>query len=152
MVILAALIGVVAGLRSLLAPAIVSWAAHAGWLHLNGTWLAFLGYRWTPWILSLAALAELVADKLPTTPSRKAPVGFILRIITGAVSGAAIGTSSTGFMWVGLIAGALGAVLGTFGGAAARYSLAKAAGKDFPIALLEDAVAIICGVLSVSHI
>ena len=37
------LIGVVAGLRALTAPAAVSWAAHLGWLKLEGTWLAFLG-------------------------------------------------------------------------------------------------------------
>jgi uncharacterized membrane protein len=148
MVILAVLIGVVAGLRSLLAPTIVSWAARLGLLHLDGSWLALLGYRWTPWILSIAALAELVADKLPQTPSRKAPVGFILRIITGAVSGAAIGVSSD-HMAIGLIAGAMGAVLGTLGGATARAALAEAAGKDLPIALLEDAVAIVCGILSV---
>jgi uncharacterized membrane protein len=35
-------LGVVAGLRSMTAPAIVSWAARLGGLHLAGTPLAFL--------------------------------------------------------------------------------------------------------------
>ena len=30
-------IGIVAGLRSLTAPALVSWAAHLGWLDLHGS-------------------------------------------------------------------------------------------------------------------
>ena len=42
--VLALLIGVVAGLRAMTAPATVSWAAHLGWLDLSGSWLAFLGH------------------------------------------------------------------------------------------------------------
>jgi uncharacterized membrane protein len=45
---LALLIGVVAGLRAMTAPAAVSWAASLGLLTLDGSWLAFLGYRLTP--------------------------------------------------------------------------------------------------------
>ena len=73
---LALLIGCVAGLRTVTAPAAVSWAAHLGRLHLDATWLAFLGYAWTPWILSLLALGELVGDQLPSTPSRTRPFGL----------------------------------------------------------------------------
>jgi uncharacterized membrane protein len=51
----------------------------------------------------------------------------------------------------GLIAGAIGAVLGTLGGYEARKRLVAATGgKDLPIALLEDAVAVIGAVLIVS--
>ena len=42
--VFAFLIGVIAGLRSLTAPAAVSWAARLGWLHLENTWMAFLGF------------------------------------------------------------------------------------------------------------
>jgi len=91
--LLAFLIGIVAGLRSMTAPAAVSWTSYWGRLHLGGTWLAFLGSRWTPWILTLLALGELVADQLPFTPSRTAPLGFGGRIVTGALSGAAVGTA-----------------------------------------------------------
>ena len=69
--VLAFLIGVIAGLRSLTAPAVVSWAARLGWLKLENTWLAFLGFAAPPYILSVLAIAELIADKLPKTPSRK---------------------------------------------------------------------------------
>jgi uncharacterized membrane protein len=139
--LLAFLIGVIAGLRSLTAPAVVSWAARLGWLHVENTWMAFLGFAATPYILSVLAIGELVADKLPKTPSRKAPPGFITRIITGALSGAAVGVSSS---WVlGLVAGVIGAIAGTLGGSEFRVRLVKATGgKDLPIALLEDAIAI----------
>ena len=136
------LIGVLAGLRSLTPPMAVSWAARLGWLHLENTWLAFLGFAATPHILTLLALVELITDKLPKTPSRKAPPGFIARIVTGSLCGAALGAAS-GSQIPGLVAGLVGAVAGTFGGYEFRARLVRAiGGKDLPIALLEDAIAI----------
>src|SRR5580704_897055 len=133
MYVSAFLIGVIAGLRSMTAPAAVSWAARLGWLHLENTWLAFLGSAATPYILSVLALGELIADQLPKTPSRKSPPGFITRILTGAICGAALGAAG-GAMIGGAILGVLGAVAGTFGGYEFRVRLAKAVGKDLPIA------------------
>lgn len=149
--LLALLIGVVAGLRALTPLAAVSWAARLGWLHLENTWLAFLGYAATPYIVSVLAIGELINDKLPKTPSRKEPPGFIARIVTGALAGAAFGAS--GGSWIGgMAAGAVGAVGGTLGGYEFRSRLAKAAGgKDLPIALLEDAIAIGGALLLVSR-
>ena len=141
--VVAFLIGVIAGLRSLTAPALVSWAARLGWLHLENTPLAFLGYAATPWIISVLALGELINDKLPKTPSRKAPPGFIARIVTGALSGAAIGAAGESLAG-GLVAGIIGAVAGTLGGYEFRSRLVKAiGGNELPIALLEDAIAIV---------
>jgi uncharacterized membrane protein len=129
--VLAFLIGVIAGLRSLTAPAAVSWAARLGWLPLGNTWLAFLGFAYTPYIFTALALGELVADKLPKTPSRKAPGPFLFRIVSGAVCGAA------------LTGGQAGGIAGTLGGYEFRARLVKAiGGKDFPIALLEDVIAV----------
>ena len=139
--LLALLIGVVAGLRAMTAPALVSWAAHLGWLDLNGTWLAFFGNAWARWILTFLALTELITDQLPSTPSRTVLVQFGTRIVTGALSGAAIGAGS-GTMLGGLLAGIIGAIIGTFGGSACRARLAKAFGSDRPAALIEDVVAI----------
>src|SRR4051812_11725985 len=134
--LLAFLFGVVAGLRSITAPAAVSWAAFLGWLHLENTPLAFLGFAATPYILSLFAIAELINDKLPKTPSRKALVPFTARIVTGALSGAALGARE-GALLGGLLVGALGAVAGTLAGYEFRSRLVKATGgKDLPIAFL----------------
>src|SRR4030081_3781801 len=127
------LIGVIAGLRSMTAPAAVSWAARLGWLHLENTWLAFLGFAATPYIFTVLAIGELIADKLPKTPSRKAPGPFLGRIVTGALSGAALGAASQGLAG-GLVAGALGGIAGTLGGHEFRARLVKAiGGKDLPI-------------------
>ncbi len=145
--LLALLIGGVAGLRALTAPAAVSWAAHIGWLNLGDTHLAFLGYRWTPWVLT-ALLVELVTDQMPSTPSRTVPMQFGARILTGALSGAAIGASS-GLLIVGGIAGIIGAVIGTLGGRAARARLANAFGKDMQAALIEDAIAVLAAIFIV---
>ena len=83
---LSLIIGIVAGLRTVTPPAAVSWAARLGWLNLSQTPLAFLGYAFTPWILTVLALGQLVNDKLPTTPSRKLPAPFAARIISGALA------------------------------------------------------------------
>ena len=123
------------------APAMVSWAAHFGWLNLSGTWLAFLGNAWACGILTLLALVELVTDQLPSTPSRTVPVQFSARVVTGALSGAAIG-AGRGALVGCLLAGILGAVIGTLGGRAFRARLAAAFGNDRPAAFIEDAVAI----------
>jgi uncharacterized membrane protein len=140
-VVLALLMGVVAGLRAMTAPAAVSWAASCGRLSLGGSWLAFLGRAWMPWIFTALAVAELVTDQLPTTPSRKVPIQFGTRIVSGALCGAALGQAG-GAPIVGLLAGAIGAVIGTLGGSAARARLAASFKSDRPAAFLEDAVAI----------
>ena len=139
--LLAFLIGGVAGLRTLTAPALVSWAAYLGRLQLGNSWLAFLGYAWTPWILILLAAGEWVVDQLPSTPSRTEPAGFASRIISGAVCGAAVGTAG-GTMLGGTIAGIAGAIIGTLGGHAFRARLAAAFHRDRPAAFLEDAIAL----------
>lgn len=147
--VLALLIGVVAGLRTVTAPAAVCWAAYLGKLALGDSWLAWLGYGWTPYIVTLLALAELVTDQLPSTPSRKVLPQFGGRIAAGALCGAAFGVPA-GAWAVGAIAGAAGAVIGTLGGAAVRARLAAAFGNDQPAAFVEDAVAIIGAVAVVA--
>jgi uncharacterized membrane protein len=147
--LLALAIGVIAGLRTMTAPAAVSWAASLGWLPLEGSWLAFLGYGYTPYVLTALALSEYVGDKLPSTPSRKVPPQFALRSVSGAFSGAAIGAAG-GSALGGAVVGAAGAVIGTLGGAEVRRRLALALGRDMPAAFIEDAVAILGALLIVS--
>ena len=149
---LAFAIGVIAGLRAMTAPAVVSWAAYLGWIDLRQTWLAFLGYTATPYIASTLAVGELINDKLPKTPSRKAPVSFAARIVTGAFSGTALSLAGAHTAIAGALLGGLGAVVGTLGGYEARTRLVKVMGvPDYVIALLEDAVAIAAGLFIVSR-
>ena len=150
-IILSFLLGFVSGLRSMTPLAAVSWVARLGLLDVSGTPLAFMGYQATPLIFTLLALGELVADKLPNTPSRKAPLGFIGRIVSGGLVGATVG-AARGSLIAMMIVGVLGAIAGTFGGAALRGRLATAFGKDLPAALLEDAFAIGMAIVLVTRL
>jgi len=142
------LIGVVAGLRALTAPAVVSWAAFLGWIDLSETWAGFMGAAVTPWIFSILAIVELVTDQLPNTPSRKVPMQFGARLVSGGFCGAVLGAAA-GNWSLGLVLGVIGAAIGTYGGAWARGALARGLGSDRPAALIEDAVAILGGFLIV---
>lgn len=139
--LLALAIGVVAGLRTFTPPTAIAWAAWLGWFSLAGTPLAFMGSIWAVGAFTALALFELVADQLPSTPSRKVPLQFGARLTMGALAGAAIGAAHQ-MLVPGLVAGIVGAVIGTYGGAALRGALAKAFGRDLPAALIEDAIAI----------
>ncbi|GLK72134.1 DUF4126 family protein [Ancylobacter dichloromethanicus] len=139
--LLAVLIGVIAGLRAMTAPAAIAWAAHLGWIDISGSPLAFMGHAWTPWIFTALALVELVTDQLPSTPSRTVPMQFGARIVSGALCGACLGAGG-GVLLAGAVLGAIGAVIGTLGGSRARGRLAGSFGHDRPAALIEDVVAI----------
>ncbi|HVR14807.1 MAG TPA: DUF4126 family protein, partial [Candidatus Limnocylindrales bacterium] len=78
MMFFAFLIGFFAGLRALTAPAATAWAVYLGWLKLERP-LSLIGSLPAVAIFTLLAVVELVADKLPQTPSRTAPPGLIAR-------------------------------------------------------------------------
>ena len=88
------------------------------------------------------ALVEFVTDQTPTTPSRTVPVQFGARLASAALCGAALGLSYDRLAG-SILAGLLGAVIGTLGGRAARGKLAAYFGRDMPAAFIEDAVAIL---------
>ncbi len=151
MICAALLIGLVAGLRAFTAPAIVSWAASLGMLGTVWGWAHFMQIPYVAWGFTAFALVELVTDQLPSTPSRKAPVQFVARILAGGLAGATIGAARTSLL-IGLAAGVIGAVIGTLGGAAARGALAKAFRNDYPAAFLEDVIAIGLGIAAIQII
>jgi uncharacterized membrane protein len=143
--LLAFLIGLFTGLRSLTPPAITAWAARLGWLKLHSP-LTWIGSSWAVGLYTLLALGELVADKFPTTPSRTAPPGLIARIVMGGLCAACIamagGAENQGVI-VGTILGVIGALVGCFGGYQIRKRLVKTLGTpDYVIALVEDTITI----------
>jgi uncharacterized membrane protein len=147
------LLGCLVGLRSLTPPAAVCWAAHLGWLNFAHTRLAFLNRPLTLLILTLLAVAELIADKLPNTPARTAPPGLIARIAFGCLCAIALATNVGGSSLVPAIAGVVGALIGTFAGYKTRHALVlRAHIPDFAIALAEDVIAVAGSLLIVSHI
>ena len=144
--VLAILIGVAAGLRAVTPIAAIAWGAYLGWIDLSATPLAFMGNIIAVVVITLLAIAELISDQLPNTPSRKVPVQFGTRIVLGAFAGALLMIDS----WIiGAILGAVGAVLGTYGGADTRARLAKSFGRDLPAALIEDVAAVVLAFLLV---
>jgi uncharacterized membrane protein len=102
--------------------------------------------RWTRRIALLGSTGELVGDKLPQTPSRSQPRAAGLRLILGAISGAALAHregSSRRRTMAGGVVGALGAAVGTRLGASWRGVATKKFGPDLPGAIVEDAVAMV---------
>jgi len=83
-------IGIVAGLRSMTAPAAVSWAAHLHRLDLRDSRLAWLGSAIAVYTISVLGLGELIADKLPFVPNRTTPLPMVFRVLSGAICGAAL--------------------------------------------------------------
>ncbi len=146
------LLGAVCGLRSMTGPAVVCWGAQLGWLRLEGSPFGFLHHRASLILFTVFALGELVADKLPFIPSRTQVGPLIVRIISGALCGGALGVGA-GAAWMGpALLGAVGGVAGTFAGYHARHALVTRANlPDLPVALLEDLVAVGGGFLLVSR-
>lgn len=137
LLLFAFLIGFFGGLRSLTAPAATAWAVYLGWLKLNGP-LALIGSLPAVAIFTVLAIVELVADKLPRTPSRTSPPGLIARIVMGGLTGACIAASGAQGICLGAALGAIGGVVGCFAGYQARTRLVQALGvRDICIALVK---------------
>jgi uncharacterized membrane protein len=108
--LLAFLIGVIAGLRAMTAPAVVAYAAHKGWLNLTGTHLSWMGATWALILFVLLAIIELITDQLPSTPPRTKGPGLIARIVLGGLAGACVATAGASSLVLGAILGIVGAV------------------------------------------
>ena len=130
-----------AGLRSLTAPAVVAWGAHLSWLNLHGTPFAFIGSTPAVAILSVLAIGELIADKLPMIPRRTAPAPLIARFATGGLCGACLCAAVGNSLLAGALLGGLGGIVGAFLGYGIRRRLDLHI-KDPVVAICEDAIAI----------
>jgi uncharacterized membrane protein len=140
--LLAFLIGFFAGLRSLTAPAATAWAVYLGWMKLERP-LALIGSIPAVAIFTLLAVIELIADKLPQTPKRTSPPGLIARIVMGGLAGACVSVAGAQGIFIGVLLGAVGGVVGAFAGYKARAGLVQVLGtRDIYIAVVEDVVAI----------
>jgi uncharacterized membrane protein len=143
-------IGIVAGLRSLTAPAVVAWAAHIGWLNLQSSRVAFMGSTIAAAIFSVLALGELIADKLPGMQKRTSPVPLLARFLTGGLCGVSVCAAAGQSLVVGALIGGTGGVVGAFLGYEVRRRLVSNL-QDFIVAVCEDLVAIGLAVYIVSR-
>lgn len=147
----AAGIGVIAGLRSMTAPALVAVAINQRRLLPPVGKLRFLRGNKAPVLLGAMAVAELIVDKLPGIPARTSPPALIVRIATGAFAAAVLNSSRERSVLAGAIAGGLGAVAGSFAGLRARKRIVeKTRAKDTVVAVIEDAITIGGGLLLVA--
>lgn len=143
------LLGVVTGMRSMTAMAVLCWFAYKGDLSLDDTWAAWAGKLVTAIIFTVLATGELVADKLPKTPNRTAPFPLLARVIIGGLVGAIVAAGLNGSEFEGVILGVGGALIGAFGGFLVRREIVIRLGcKDWQVALAEDAVAILCAIMA----
>jgi len=136
--------GIVAGMRSMLAPAFVSHKlAHTDAQLPANSKLHLLTSPQTATALKVMAAGELIGDKIPGVPDRTIPISLAGRIISGAASGAALTEVDGHPAEYGALAGGLGALLGTFAFFHLRRWLTHDQGLPDPVvALAEDAIAI----------
>jgi uncharacterized membrane protein len=143
------LLGLVTGMRSMTAMAVLCWFAYRGDLSLDGTWAAWAAKLVTAIAFTLLALGELVADKLPKTPNRTALGPLIARVIFGGLVGAIVAAGLNGSEFEGVILGVGGALIGAFGGFLIRRELVLRLGcEDWPVAVAEDVSAIVFAVFA----
>jgi len=134
-------IGAVAGLRAFAAPAVLAWAAKRRWIHLGNSPFATIISAKASTRLTDLAVSELIADKLPFTPSRLKAGPLSSRVVSGAVCGATI----YGVVERPLVEGAVLGGVGSIAGALAGYHMRKRLRYDMPdlgVAVLEDVLAI----------
>lgn len=141
------LIGVVAGMRALSAPALLS--RHLSQSPINPLAHSRLHFLTNPnaaKTLTVLAGTELLGDKAPNGPDRTTPPQLVVRLASGAVCGAAVGESQGQSGRLGAVLGAAGALVGTFAFFhLRRYLTHEQALPDTAVALLEDALTLGAG-------
>ena len=146
-------LGMMTGLRTMTPIAVVCWFAYLGYLPVGGTWAFWTGKLAAVIVFSLFACGEFVGDKLPQTPNRTAPGPLAARLVFGGLVGAVAATGVEGSAIEGVFLGALGALLGAFGGYLARKYLVEWSQRpDWNIAVIEDAFAVVVTVFALGVI
>lgn len=136
-------IGLVTGLRTMLAPAVVAWAVRFGRLNVHGLPFAFMESNLALVGLSFLALGELVADLLPSIPRRTQFAPLVARMLSGGFCGACLCATANRSLAIGAALGATAAVIGAFAGYEIRKRLVRRLNiKDLFVALSEDVIAL----------
>ncbi|MFJ2647571.1 hypothetical protein ACIO1C_12675 [Streptomyces sp. NPDC087420] len=144
------LVGLVSGLRSQMAVAAVALTTEPGESARPASLFAGV---WGKRGAAAGAVGELVADKLPWTPSRLNPAGIVSRMAFGGFAAVALSSREPDGAPPVLAAavGAAASAVGTLAGAYWRRTVAGAGRPDWPAALLEDAAAVLLAYTAVGH-
>ena len=144
-------IGIIAGMRSMMAPALVSHQlTSTPAAPVRSRTLRFMHAPLTATLLKAAALGELIGDKMPAAPDRIAFPAILGRLGSGALAGATLLDAHPRERSYGALAGVLGAAVGSYGFFSLRRWLTTQ--QTMPAlyaALAEDALAIGAGYLTV---
>lgn len=124
--VVALALGLVAGMRTFTAPAVLLLARH---VRVAGA------------IVAVLAVGELIGDLLPNTPSRTTPMPLAARIVSGAFVGCYVANGTMAVRVAGGTAGIAGALVGAFGGHNLRLKAIARIGA-IPAGLVEDLLAI----------
>ena len=129
----ALLIGIVAGLRTMIAPTAVAYSRNS--------------YLWM--IFAVLAIAELIGDKLPKTPARTMPLSLIARCISGGASAYFLVHGSLNG-WLAALCGIVGALIGAYGGYGMRRLLTmRAKIPDIAVAIGEDVLTVALAIVAI---
>jgi uncharacterized membrane protein len=144
------LLGAVAGVRSMTAPALISRAASRGDVAgIEDTPFSALASPKVAWALALLAIGEAAVDKLPNAPDRISTPGLMGRIGSGALVGAALFTSEGRKGTAGAAIGLLCAVLAAYSSYYLRVGASERLGiRNWTAGLFEDALALSTGLLT----
>ncbi len=145
------LLGVVTGMRSMTGIAVLCWAAWLGFIPEFG-WGTWIQHVVVVIIFTICALGEYYVDTLPKTPRRTSLGPALARVVIGALVGALGATAINEPLAGGILFGAAGAIIGTWGGFFVRMSAARLFRRDLPAAVLESASAIAIAVLAVTKL
>jgi uncharacterized membrane protein len=146
-------LGIIAGMRSMSAPAFTSaYLARQRSPALANSALSLMGSPRVANALKVAAVGEMIADKLPIIPDRISPGPLVARALSGALCGAALCRAEGKSLEGGAIAGGLSAIVSTY----ALYHLRRKIGEarvvpDAALGFAEDAIVIGSGLSLLSH-
>lgn len=142
----AALLGFVAGMRSQLPLALLARSAPGACGGAAGLVVRQLHTPVARWLTALAALGELIGDKLPMTPSRLDPGPLAGRFLFGGVAGGILARKAGCSTAAGALLGAAGAGIGAFTGYHLRAALATSSPAPDPLlGAAEDGIALALG-------
>ena len=141
-------IGVVAGMRTTFAPAVLSHYLNKHPASVNGSIFGFMASPVTSVITKLMGAGEIIGDKLPSTPDRIGVPQIFGRIASGAFAGIVISKANNQNMAKGFLIGGISALAGSFGAFYLRkYIDGLPNVKDVFIGVGEDVMALTIGVL-----
>jgi uncharacterized membrane protein len=132
-------IGIIAGIRSMSAPAIASTYLAAGKNSADSRF-GILASPAATTLLKLLAAGEIIADKLPIVPARVSAAPLIARVASGAISAAVACAASRKRVALGAALGGIAALVGVVGFYVLRRTIASKTNLPDPmLGVAEDA-------------